>query len=276
MTSLYYRGQELHYPTWSIPQLLLLTRRRYRKQNINSHGMDYVIQKRYSGVMMGAMASQIIGVCVFVKEQFKEIRKLRFTDLSAGNSPVTDAFPSQRASSAKMFPFDDVIMFSGHSTGMVEHDWTSLITVSHERHGVSNLWQIKCIFKSLFILIGMETSNVPITGPLWRNPSVTDGFPSQRNSNAEGVSYLWRHHGQTSFYQTWGWGVFKGSLLCRADCWKTHEEDFTGPKSDGLSDFGRVSCYLLIDRLKITYISTNSIFSEINASSFGEYGILIW
>ena len=36
--------------------------------------------------------------------------KLRVTGLCEGNSPVTGEFPAQRASSAKMFPFDDVMM----------------------------------------------------------------------------------------------------------------------------------------------------------------------
>ena len=36
--------------------------------------------------------------------------KLRVTGLCAGNSPGTGEFPTQRASDAEMFPFDDVIM----------------------------------------------------------------------------------------------------------------------------------------------------------------------
>ena len=40
----------------------------------------------------------------------KKTSKLRVTGLCAGNSPVTGEFPAQRASTAEMFPFDDVIM----------------------------------------------------------------------------------------------------------------------------------------------------------------------
>ena len=40
----------------------------------------------------------------------KKTSKLRFTGLCVGNSPVTDEFPTQRVSNAKMLPFDDVIM----------------------------------------------------------------------------------------------------------------------------------------------------------------------
>ena len=40
----------------------------------------------------------------------KKTSKLRVTGLCEGNPPVTSGFPSQRASSVEMFPFDDVIM----------------------------------------------------------------------------------------------------------------------------------------------------------------------
>ena len=40
----------------------------------------------------------------------KKISKLSVTGLCAGNSLVTGEFPTEMASNAKMFPFDDVIM----------------------------------------------------------------------------------------------------------------------------------------------------------------------
>ena len=40
----------------------------------------------------------------------KKTSKLRVTGLCAGNSPVTGEFPTQRAVTRKIFPFDDVIM----------------------------------------------------------------------------------------------------------------------------------------------------------------------
>ena len=40
----------------------------------------------------------------------KKTPKLRVNSLCEGNSSVTSEFPSQRASNAEMFPFDDVIM----------------------------------------------------------------------------------------------------------------------------------------------------------------------
>ena len=38
------------------------------------------------------------------------------------------------------------------------------------------------------------TSKLRVTGLSEGNPSVTSGFPSQRDSNAENVSVWWRHH----------------------------------------------------------------------------------
>ena len=71
---------------------------------------------------MDAMASQITGVSIvysnvcLLKRLFrcrsKKTSKLRVTGLCEGKSPVTGEFPSQRASTRKMFPFDDVIISS--------------------------------------------------------------------------------------------------------------------------------------------------------------------
>ena len=44
------------------------------------------------------------------RRRSKKASKLRVTDVCEGNPPVTGGFPSQRASDAEMFPFDDVIM----------------------------------------------------------------------------------------------------------------------------------------------------------------------
>ena len=41
--------------------------------------------------------------------------KFPVTGLCAGNSPVTGELPAQMASTAEMFPFDDVIMIASHS-----------------------------------------------------------------------------------------------------------------------------------------------------------------
>ena len=51
------------------------------------------------------------------KAQNKKTSKLRVTGLCEGNSPVTGEFPTQRASNAGMFPFDDAIMLQCSFTG---------------------------------------------------------------------------------------------------------------------------------------------------------------
>ena len=65
---------------------------------------------------------------------------------------------------------------------------------SHERHGMSSHWQRCCLFNCLFRCTLKKTStstlqtyNIQVTGPLWGNPPVTSGFPSQRASNVESV-----------------------------------------------------------------------------------------
>ena len=47
----------------------------------------------------------------FVQAQIKKKSKPRVTGFCEGNSPVNGEFPTQRASNAEMFPFDDVIMY---------------------------------------------------------------------------------------------------------------------------------------------------------------------
>ena len=69
----------------------------------------------YSDVIMSAMVYQIISLTivdstVLFRPTSKKTSKLRVTGLCEGNSPVTGELPAQRASNAKMFPFDDVIM----------------------------------------------------------------------------------------------------------------------------------------------------------------------
>ena len=46
----------------------------------------------------------------FIQAQIKENIKDPRHWLCEGNSPVTDEFPTQRASNVKKFPFDDVII----------------------------------------------------------------------------------------------------------------------------------------------------------------------
>ena len=54
---------------------------------------------------MGTMASQITGLTIVYSSVYsgedKRKQKLRTTDLSAGNSPVTGEFPAEMASNAE-------------------------------------------------------------------------------------------------------------------------------------------------------------------------------
>ena len=43
--------------------------------------------------------------------QAQKTSKFRVTGLCAGNSPVAGEFPTQMASNAEMFPFDNVIIY---------------------------------------------------------------------------------------------------------------------------------------------------------------------
>ena len=77
--------------------------------------------EQYSDDIMSAMASQITGVpsfaelystVAFVLVHIKEAIKASRHWPMRWESTVTGGFPSQRASNAEMFPFDDVIMKS--------------------------------------------------------------------------------------------------------------------------------------------------------------------
>ena len=52
----------------------------------------------------------IVYSAVYSRRTSKKVSKLRVTGLCEGNLPVTGEFPTQRASNAEMFPFDDIIM----------------------------------------------------------------------------------------------------------------------------------------------------------------------
>ena len=64
---------------------------------------------------MSAMASHITRLTsvystVYSRRRLKKKSTLRVTGICEGNSPVSSEFPAQRATNAKMLPFDDVIM----------------------------------------------------------------------------------------------------------------------------------------------------------------------
>ena len=59
----------------------------------------------------------------------------------------------------------------------------TITVTSHEGHGISNHWQLKC-FLGVHLIV---------TGPLWRK-TTGGGFPSQRDINAENTSMSWCLH----------------------------------------------------------------------------------
>ena len=67
-----------------------------------------------------------------------------------------------------------------------------------EHHGISNHWQLECLFNRLFRLRTKKRSNLHITGPMGI-PPVTGGFPSQRASD------------DMSWLPSWPGGHFKNA-----------------------------------------------------------------
>ena len=62
-----------------------------------------------------------------------------------------------------------------------------------ERDGVSNHRCLDCLLNRLFRCRSKKTSKLCVPGLCGRNSPVTNGFPSQRVSNAENISIWWRN-----------------------------------------------------------------------------------
>ena len=74
--------------------------------------------------------------------------------------------------------------------------WPTALQWSHnERDGASNHRRLECLFSRLFRLTSNKISKPALLAHFQGNKLMTGGFPSQRASNAETVSLLWRHHG---------------------------------------------------------------------------------
>ena len=68
---------------------------------------------------MGAMASEITSITIVYSTVYSGAAQRKHQSsapLAFVNSPVSGEFPAQMASNAKMFPFDDVIIFSNLCT----------------------------------------------------------------------------------------------------------------------------------------------------------------
>ena len=57
-------------------------------------------------------------------------------------------------------------------------------------------WLLYCLLNHLFRRRSKKTSKLRVTGLCAGNSPVTGEFPTQRASNAENVSFWWRHHGR--------------------------------------------------------------------------------
>ena len=64
----------------------------------------------------------------------------------------------------------------------------------NEHQGISNHWQLNCLFKFCFWLISKKTWKPVLLAFCEGNPPVTGGFPSQRFSNMESISMWSCHH----------------------------------------------------------------------------------
>ena len=62
---------------------------------------------------------------------------------------------------------------------------SDIAVTSYERHGVSNNWQLACLFNTLFGIKARKISKHHITDPLREESSSEQWFPSHRTSNAE-------------------------------------------------------------------------------------------
>ena len=81
------------------------------------------------------------------------------------------------------------------------------VTSHYEYHSISCRLQLDYLFFGLFWLTSKKISKLHITGywPFGRgrlNPSVTDGFPSQKASNVEIISMSSYHHGSMKVSKT--------------------------------------------------------------------------
>ena len=77
--------------------------------------------------------------------------------------------------------------------------------------GVLNHRRFECLLIHMFKRRSMKTSKFCVTSLFVGKPSVTDGFPSQRTSNAENVSIWWCQHGTFCCNLSW---LTKISTMC--------------------------------------------------------------
>ena len=92
-----------------------------------------------------------------------------------------------------------------------------IIATPNGRHGVPNHPQMDGLFNSLFQLTSKDISKPALFALCAGNLSMTDGFPSQRASNAEKAFKSWCHHAKC---------IALLKTLSTLDCFKHHKRCF--------------------------------------------------
>ena len=129
-----------------------------------------------------------------------ETSKLRVTCLCEGNSPVTGEFPAQRASSA-----ENVSIWWRHHGWLIVGD-VILAAIPMELQLLTYvLWRLQTETFSalLFLCVG--------------SPPVTDGFPSQRDSDADLWCSFVVSYSERTVGQTLDWQVIRDAMT---DTWR--------------------------------------------------------
>ena len=108
-----------------------------------------------------------------------------FVRASTGRRRILPTMPSNA-------DFDDffVCNLSKHFSKQSSGRWMT----SHERHGVSNLRLVECMFTRFFLTANKKTSKLLVTDPFWGESPVTGGLSPEKVSNVESVPITWRHN----------------------------------------------------------------------------------
>ena len=100
----------------------------------------------------------------------------------------------------------------------------SITATSYDRHGVSNYRSIECLFNRLYRLTTKKHQMSTL-----RNPPVTGGFPTQRDSNADNVSMFPFHDATccglvTGRFHPHHWNHVKMILLIFVNYYPRHDK----------------------------------------------------